>query len=602
MEAEPLFDHKKKFIGFCAALGIDLICSSFLFYLDFDFNWNELLRPFSPTEFKRSYTDTLMLSIFRVILIPLFLTADVYSKRALVFSSSRKARNLPVDSVKYTLQKQKKKDSKEEKAPILARIQEHFFLTTLFALILMSQVYTGIKTISSNFETYEIPRAVLIGVLVICMNGQLFFARDLSKALSREKGKVFPNLHPHPLFFDKTAIGHLCGMETRRFTKPHFSLDFFFLFFTYPYLTTDLCRVRIRMAYRCRACDFDMCMDCFRKNNLSAAEGLIRNDAGIVEEKELSTWQYAKQALSFLKPYWILSVMALLFLVASSASSLLVPNYQGKILDDVVKSDSQTFMSDIEYFIGLNLLIGVLGGIRNLIFNIIGRRMAASIRERLYKSLLYQDIAFFDGMQTGDLTSRITNDVSVLVAPAQTVLTSVLSASIALVGGFYMCIYTSWRLSILAFTVIGPITMIYRMYAEWSKLVNREIWAALGDANSLATQALTNIRTVRAFSAEAIEFGNFHVATEETVRLSVKDSFVGAGAYALTNYLDMTIGVLILWYGGSVAMQDPDILSVGKLITFQLYWYLSKNKHKQSSIFSNVCIQQQNEPIFNQGI
>lgn len=43
-----------------------------------------------------------------------------------------------------------------------------------------------------------------------------------------------------------------------------------------------------------------------------------------------------------------------------------------------------------------------------------------------------------------------------------------------LVGGLVMCLYTSWRLSILAFTTIGPIVLVYRVYAKWSRQVTKE--------------------------------------------------------------------------------------------------------------------------------
>ena len=52
----------------------------------------------------------------------------------------------------------------------------------------------------------------------------------------------------------------------------------------------------------------------------------------------------------------------------------------------------------------------------------------------------------------------------------------------------------------------------------------------------------------------------------------IYDALGGAGMYAINSYLDLGAGVLILWYGGRLAMQDDSSLSPGRLITFQLYW------------------------------
>lgn len=84
-------------------------------------------------------------------------------------------------------------------------------------------------------------------------------------------------------------------------------------------------------------------------------------------------------------------------------------------------------------------------------------------------------------MPVGDLTSRLWNDANAMISPISTVMTTFLTSLIMLCGGLFMCFYTSWRLSILAFTTIGPITLLYRIYSKWSKQINKEIWTAMGE-------------------------------------------------------------------------------------------------------------------------
>jgi ABC-type multidrug transport system fused ATPase/permease subunit len=100
---------------------------------------------------------------------------------------------------------------------------------------------------------------------------------------------------------------------------------------------------------------------------------------------------------------------------------------------------------------------------------------------------------------------------------------SLLSNSILLVGGVAMCFVTSWQLSLLAFTTIGPIVHITQVsivppshlpdppqvYAQWSSHLNRQIFSALATANGHAVEALSNIRTVKAFTTEALEEGKY---------------------------------------------------------------------------------------------
>lgn len=60
----------------------------------------------------------------------------------------------------------------------------------------------------------------------------------------------------------------------------------------------------------------------------------------------------------------------------------------------------------------------------------------------------------------------------------------------------------------------------------------------------------------------------------------IKDAVASAGTYALTNYFDLGCTVLLLWYGGILAMDDEG-MTVGKLITFQLYWGMINSAYQQ---------------------
>lgn len=62
-----------------------------------------------------------------------------------------------------------------------------------------------------------------------------------------------------------------------------------------------------------------------------------------------------------------------------------------------------------------------------------------------------------------------------MVQPCQTVLNTFLSNFLLFVGGLVMCFVTSWRLSILAITSIGPIIQITQAYAKWSRQINKEV-------------------------------------------------------------------------------------------------------------------------------
>jgi ABC-type multidrug transport system fused ATPase/permease subunit len=439
-------------------------------------------------------------------------------------------------------------------------------LGVLFVLLTTCLVFTGVKVVL--FEFVPAPgsplftfQATAMSLAVLFMTVELWLARDILHESSKDEGRLVPSLHLHPLVLDETVAGHWC----------------------------DMCDTRIedRVAYVCRTCNFDVCFECFKKASKKQSEDELRGDKGHRGEKELSNWDYVKRSLVYVKPVWPYILVALVVIVCRSVSSVLLPSYQGAILDRVIAKDVSGFWKQITFYASFTGAVMVLSSLQSLCFNIAGRSMGAFVKNELFRSILVQDIAFFDGIGSGQLTSRLNGDVWAMMSPIQAALGSTVGSSLQLVGALVMCVNTSFRLSVLAFCSIAPIVMLYRVYATWSRKINHRIWAAWGDSTAKATQALKNIRTVRAFSMEPKEIEGFEGATGEGLKMGIKDAFAGMLTSFLSNTIDMGITILLLVYGGLEAMSGNG-LTVGQLITFQLYWnQINSSYNSLTQVFSS---------------
>jgi len=87
-----------------------------------------------------------------------------------------------------------------------------------------------------------------------------------------------------------------------------------------------------------------------------------------------------------------------------------------------------------------------------------------------------------------------------------------------------MCYYTSYELSMLAFVTVGPIMYLWDLYGHWSKSLTRRMLSAMSEGNSLATEALSHIRTVKAFASEPMEKALYLETSTEALRLGILDS------------------------------------------------------------------------------
>eukprot|EP00026_Physarum_polycephalum_P013449 Phypoly_transcript_13850.p1 GENE.Phypoly_transcript_13850~~Phypoly_transcript_13850.p1 ORF type:complete len:302 (+),score=12.56 Phypoly_transcript_13850:99-1004(+) len=299
------------------------------------------------------------------------------------------------------------------------------------------------------------------------LNLELFFGREVIAHFTQAFSYFHPNLHVHPVY-SRGLVDGSCWC--------------------------DACDVQIfGVVYSCVECNFDVCQRCITIDE-NKLEGLMRCDKGLVKSETFTNFAYAKKMLFFANRHKLVVCFALVCLLLSSLASVLLPNFQGAILDQVIKLDMQGFHKYIILYVVANALIGLFSSLQAFGFHYVGKHMLYDVQVALFSNVLRQDIAFFDGMPAGIIASRLLFDTQAMIAPANEVLAVSLSALTLIFGGLIMCVYTSWRLSVLAFTTIGPITLIYREYAQVARTLNTQTRNAFAKSTNIVDESLHNIR------------------------------------------------------------------------------------------------------------
>lgn len=361
------------------------------------------------------------------------------------------------------------------------------------------------------------------------------------------------DFHAHELQFHDRVVGHVCDMCGLRLVAGSKGLRF--------------------GGFRCKTCDFDCCMRCFCRKDRNTAEGGIRSDKGTKADQERTPAEYLWRVMGLAKLEWQLLTLAIVTTLVTSAAALFVPHFQGSAFDAAISLDSALFNRQATLLLISSMGVALFSAFKRACFSLVGQRLNYKVRTGLLKNILSQDIAYFDSVNTGDLLSRLSYDCTNLTAPCNTVMSLAAQNFVVILGGLTMCFWVCWRLAMVSFAVVMPITFLIKRYARWSQTLNREISAMLGLASNVANEALGNIRTVRAVSTEEVEFARYEEHARAALRAGVKDAFGGALTVALTNLLELGTSVLILWLGGGMTMERPDPrLTIGSLITFQLYF------------------------------
>lgn len=281
---------------------------------------------------------------------------------------------------------------------------------------------------------------------------------------------------------------------------------------------------------------------------------------------EGASWQ---RLLGYLRPYRGWMVAALIAMVIGAGLGLVMPLAIGQIVN-LITGDQALPIAQIALLLGL-VAIGqaVMGLIQTYSLTFVGERVVTDLRLAAYQQLQRLDLAFFEQRRTGEITSRITNDVTLIQTTVTTNLATLLQGVIQLVGAVVLMIVVSWQLSGLALVLVPTLIAIAVVFGQWLRRISTTVQDRLADATSVLEETVAGVRVVRSFGREPYEIERFRTAIEATFTAAMKRARVRAlfqPAMSLAVWA-VLIGMLVI--GGYLV--SAGLLTPGDLVAFLFY-------------------------------
>jgi len=281
------------------------------------------------------------------------------------------------------------------------------------------------------------------------------------------------------------------------------------------------------------------------------------------------TWPSIARLLSLSLPYrWHLVAAALLAVISSSAN-LAMPLVARQALDQVLKTQSVHLLDLMALaIVGLIVLSGVVNFAQFYLLAIAGNKIVYDFRNRIYSHLLKLPVAYFDKTRSGDLASRLSNDASQVQQTLTSDISGLLGNLVTLIGGTAVLLYLNWELTIVVLILLAFVMSFFVIFGRRLRKMMREMLDALSDATGTMTEALANVRLVKAFAREAHEEGRAEERLGNVMRLGVKTSIWEGlmGTVGMTGFVLLLIGVM--WYGGRSVLSGH--FTAGSLVGFFL--------------------------------
>ena len=285
-------------------------------------------------------------------------------------------------------------------------------------------------------------------------------------------------------------------------------------------------------------------------------------------------------------PYRYSLAAAVLLTVLGAAVALVVPLGLRELVDAVFQEENRALLDTLTLaLIALFLARSAAAFGGKYLLGWTGERVVADLRKKVYRHLHRQSLRFFDDHRTGDLTSRLTNDVGSVRSAVKDALPNLLTQSLSLVGSVALMVVLNWRLSLIIFVIVPAVTGFAVYFGRKIRALARDIQDRLADTTAVAEEALAAIRVVKAFARSDHEARRYDEAVEDlfgTARYRVLVSALFESAVGLLFFGAL---VAIFWYGGIEVLAGR--LTEGDLVAFVFYAFnIARSVGSMSQLYS----------------
>jgi ATP-binding cassette subfamily B protein len=223
--------------------------------------------------------------------------------------------------------------------------------------------------------------------------------------------------------------------------------------------------------------------------------------------------------------------------------------------------------------VGIGLILALASAARFYCVNWLGERVVADIRRDVFKHLTGLSPAFYEVSHSGEVMSRLTADTTQIKAAASTVISQALRNLLLLIGATVMMVVTSPKLSLAVLIAIPVIVVPLVAYGRSVRALSRRAQDTLAQASAYASESLSQVRVLQAFTHEKAAAARFGEAVERSFGAADARAKARAGLTAIAIFLTFASVVGVLWYGAQDVLSG--IMTGGRLSQFVLYALLA---------------------------
>ena len=284
------------------------------------------------------------------------------------------------------------------------------------------------------------------------------------------------------------------------------------------------------------------------------------------------SWEGLKKTLQLLRyilPYKGLFVIGFIFLIFSTSTSLVFPKMIGSIIEVIEGKSDYTINQITAVLVVVLLFQSIFSFLRIYTFARVSERAMADVRRDVYSKIITLPLPFLEQRRVGELTSRITADVTQLQDVLSFTIAEFFRQIATLLVGVVLISYTSWKLTVFMLATFPVMVVAAMFFGRYIRRLSKKAQDELAAANVIVEETLQSVQVVKAFTNEHLEVNRYQTALGRVVANALKAATFRGGFVSFIIFALFGGIVGVVWFGASLVQAGE--MSIADLFTFTLY-------------------------------
>jgi ATP-binding cassette, subfamily B, bacterial len=283
-------------------------------------------------------------------------------------------------------------------------------------------------------------------------------------------------------------------------------------------------------------------------------------------------WATARRIVGFFRPYRRQVFVVLVAIIITSLLGLINPLLLKALIDTAIPQQDWLLLN---LFVGLMIVVPIISGLIGVgqayVNNVVGQNVMQDLRNALYAHLQRMPLRFFTETRTGEIQSRLANDVGGVQAVVTDTAASITSNIAVAVSTVIAMLFVDWRLTLLSLGITPVFLVLTYRVGKIRRAVSAETQRSLADLSAVTEETLSvsGILLAKTFGQQSASNARFRTLNRNLAALQIRQAMVGRWFGMLIGTVFSITPALVYWLAGYLAINNAaDAPTIGDIVAF----------------------------------